>query len=307
MIAAYQAAETVGDAISSALEQTYAAHEVIVVDDGSTDDTRGALRPYADRIRLLTKENGGAASARNVGARAATGEFLVILDADDTYHPRRLEALAEIASARPDLDLITTDASLIVEGESVSTFATHTPFAIENQRTAIFQSCFVGGWPAVRLERLLASGGFDESMQTGSDWECWTRLILEGSQAGLIDEPLYLYRLHPGTLTSNRVSSLWDRVKLLEKNGRSSTLRPEERTALQCALRRHRSRAVAAEAQAVLYGSASASRLLRLAFLSGIEPRARLSAIAALVAPPLGRRLVPRYHPAEERLAAELR
>ena len=76
IIAAYQAADTIGDAVQSALAQTAPAHEVIVCDDGSTDDLTGALASYRDRIMLLRKENGGAPSARNVALRAASGEFV---------------------------------------------------------------------------------------------------------------------------------------------------------------------------------------------------------------------------------------
>jgi Glycosyl transferase family 2 len=304
IIPAYQAADTVAASARSALEQTHPAHEVIVVDDGSTDDIEGALRQFGERISLIKKQNGGGASALNAGAEAASGDFIAILDADDAYHPQRLEALAELARDRPDLDLITTDARFVVKGEEVGSFAAHTPFVVEDQRTAIFESCFVGGWPSVRLARLREIGGFDETLRTGYDWDCWARLILDGSQAGLVDETYYDYRLHAGSLTSSRASSLWDRVRLLEKAAANPALRPEERPGVERHLRMHRSRAVVAEAQAALYGSAPSAPLLRLAFSGGIEPRARLAAILAALAPPLARRVVPEDRPAEERLSA---
>lgn len=98
VIAAYQAAETVGDAVRSALEQVWPAHQVIVVDDGSSDDVEGALRPFEGEVELIRKRNGGVASARNAGVEVATGEFVALLDADDRFHPRRLEALSALAS-----------------------------------------------------------------------------------------------------------------------------------------------------------------------------------------------------------------
>ncbi|HET8814091.1 MAG TPA: glycosyltransferase [Solirubrobacterales bacterium] len=305
VIATYEAADTVAAAVRSALEQTLPAHEVIVVDDGSRDDVAGALCDYRDRIELVRKENGGGASALNAGAGVASGDFLAILDADDAYDPRRVEALAEIAGKRPDLDLITTDAAFMVDGEQVGRFSDYTPFVTEGQRTAIFQSCFAGGWPAIRLDSLRAAGGFDESLRTGYDWECWARLILGGSQAGMVDEPFYLYRLHSGTLTSSRASSLWDRVTLLEKCEDAPSLSGDEQAALRRALRLHRSRAVEAEAQDALYGTAPRANLLRRALLPGIQARARAVALATVLAPPLARRVVPEYYPAEERLGAE--
>ena len=304
VVPAFQAAETIGGALRSALEQAHPAHEIIVVDDGSTDDLDAALAPYASSITLIRKENGGSASARNAGLAAATGDFLAILDADDAYHPRRLEALAALARARPDLDLVTTDARFVVGGEAVGSFHADNPFPTSGQRAAILESCFVGGWPAVRLARLREAGGFDESLVVGHDWDAWLRLILGGSFAGLVDAPYYDYRLGAGGLTARRVTSLWDRVRLLEKAGRNPALRAEERPVLERSLRNHRSRAVLAEVQASLYGSGPRRRLPALAATRGIEPRARLAAGLAAAAPPLARRLVPDEQGSERGIGA---
>ncbi len=304
VIPTYQAAATVAEAIESALGQEHPAHEVIVVDDGSTDDLDRALEPFLGRIELVRKENGGGASALNAGAEAASGEFMAILDADDAYDPRRLSALAALARARPDLDLVTTDARFVVEGRSVGRFAATSPFAAKDQRTAIFDSCFLGGWPAIRLAPLQALGGFDESLRTGYDWDCWIRMLLAGARAGLVEEPYYEYRLHPGSLTASRLSSLWDRVSLLEQAARNPAVRGDERPGLERAIRRHRSRAVIAEARASVDGEATPHRPPRLAFLRGIEPKARFAALLAVV-PPLARRVLPEDRSAEQRLAKD--
>jgi glycosyltransferase involved in cell wall biosynthesis len=302
VIPAYQAAETVGDAICSALEQTHPAHEVIVVDDGSTDDTYSVLKSFGERIRTIHQENRGAAGARNTAMAAAEGDFLVILDADDAYHPRRLEVLAELATARSDLDLITTDARLVAHGKTVGTFATFTPFEVEGQRSAIFDSCFVGGWPAVRLDRLRAINGFDEGLRIAHDWDCWLRLILAGAGAGMIDAPYYEYVLHSGSLSANRAPSLWERAQLTEKALSNPNLRPEERPALMRAIRMHRSRAVEAEAQAALFAGGDRRPLPRLAVSRRLEPRARIAALLSATAPPLARRIFPEWESAEDRL-----
>lgn len=303
VIPTYQAAGMVADAVESALGQEHPAHEVIVVDDGSTDELDRALRPFLGRIELIRKENGGGASALNAGAEAASGEFMAILDADDVYDSRRLEALAGLACARPDLDLITTDAHFVVEGRSVGSFAANSPFATEDQRTAIFESCFVGASPAVRLARLREIGGFDENLRTGYDWDCWIRMLLAGARAGLVQAPYYEYRLRPGSLTASRLSSLWDRVRLLEGAARNPAVRSDERPSLERAIRHHRSRAVIAEARARVDGDATSSKLSQLVFLRGIESRARVAALLAAGAPPLARRLLPENRSAEQRLA----
>jgi glycosyltransferase involved in cell wall biosynthesis len=293
VITAYQAAGTVATAVESALTQTHPALEVVVVDDGSTDDLDGALRPYAERIRVVRRENGGGAAARNTGAQAARGDFMAVLDADDAYHPRRLEAIAGLAQERPGLDLVTTDARLLRDGKEVGTFADATPFADADQRAAIFDTCFVGGWPAVRLSRLESIGGFDESFRIAYDWDCWLRAILDGAEAGFVDQPLYDYVLHAGSLSANRVASLWERARLLEKAADDPNLRAEERPALDRAIRNNRSRAATEQARASLYTGAPRLPLGRLAAAPRLEPHARLTALLAATAPPLARRMLP--------------
>ena len=303
VITAYEVADTIAAAVRSALGQTHPAHEVIVVDDGSKDDLAAALAPFVGQIKVVSKENGGGASARNAGVAAASGEFMAVLDADDTYQPRRLEALAGLAVARPDLDLITTDARFVVDGRGVGSFSAHNPFAVADQRTAIFGNCFVGGWPAVRLSALAEVGGFDEQMRIAYDWDCWLRLILHGSGAGLVDEPLYDYVLHSGSLASSRVASLWERVRLLEKAAVSADLRPEERQPLAAAIRWRRNEATREETKAVLEGEMPRQRLRRLAADRGSGTRERAFAALALLAPPLARRVVSTRPSPEQRFA----
>ena len=295
VIPAYQSKATIGDAVASALAQTCPPHEVIVVDDGSTDDLAGELSPYLDRISVIRKENGGAASARNLGVAAASGDFLAILDADDVWHPRRLEALEELAAARADLDIISSDTWFVLDGQRVGRFYAANPFSVTDQRIAILRNCFVGCCPAVRLARFRAIGGFDERLRAAEDWDCWIRLILDGATAGLVDEPLLEYRLHPGSLTSDRVRSLWARVQVLEKTATNPSLQPAERSELALSLLRHRTRAITAEAEAELTRPRTRRlRLLHLAILRGVPTRIRLLVAAAAVVPRLGRRWFPR-------------
>jgi glycosyltransferase involved in cell wall biosynthesis len=302
VIPAYQAAATIAATLRSALGQSLPAHEVIVVDDGSTDDLAAALRPFEGRIELVRKRNGGVSSARNAGIEIATGDFIAVLDADDRFHSERLEALAELAIARPDLDILTTDTRFVADGDVEGTFLERNPFATEDQRGAIFESSFVG-WPAVRLSRLRAIGGFDEDLAVGEDWDCWLRLILSGSRAGLVNRPLYDYVVHEGSLTSDRRANLWARVALLEKAAANPALRTDDVPALERALRRHRSRAVTAEARAKIDGAAPVAHVGRLALSRGIEPKARLGALLAAVVPPLARRALPGGPAVDERLA----
>ena len=100
----YNYARFVGAAIESALAQTWPNVEVIVVDDGSTDDSRQVIARYADRAKILHKENGGQASAFNFGFRLSTGQLVILLDADDILYPTRVERV--IAHYRPGVSKI---------------------------------------------------------------------------------------------------------------------------------------------------------------------------------------------------------
>jgi Glycosyl transferase family 2 len=306
VIRAYQAAASIGAAVASALAQTRPAHEVVVVDDGSTDDLARALSEFRHEITLIRKDNGGAASAANTGLASASGDFLALLDADDVFGPRRLEALGDLAAARPDLDLLSTETELILNGRAVGRFHIATPFVVGEQRTAILRNCFVGCTPAARISRLRKIGGFDETMQVASDWDCWLRLILDGGRAGFVDEPHLQYRLRPGSLTANRSAALWGRVRVLQKAASNPALRADERPALLRSLRDHRARAVLAEAEARIgRGERAPAWFLRHAATLGLPRPARLSLVLAAAAPRLARTYMPRDPGAlEQRLAA---
>ena len=136
---------------------------MIVCDDGSTDAPETILDAFGGQVVVLRKRNGGGASALNHALDAATGDFIAILDADDFYESERLAAIGAAAASRPDLDIVTTDAWLEQDGVRIGTYSSVNPFAVSRQRAAILDTCFPGGWPAVRRERLLQLGGWDES------------------------------------------------------------------------------------------------------------------------------------------------
>jgi hypothetical protein len=222
IVAAYQVADVIGDALDSIRSQTLRPLEVIVCDDGSTDALEDALAPYREEIVFARTSHGGEASAKNAAAARASGDFVVILDADDAFLPKRLEALAELAQLRPDLDILTTDAYLVADGRRVRrNYDRSWPFEVSDQRRAILQRNFVFGHAAVRRERLL-------------------RLILAGSRAGCVDEPLALYRLRESSLTAQRRDLLLGKLATLEKARSNPELREEERPVLEHSLAAYR-------------------------------------------------------------------
>jgi hypothetical protein len=268
---------------------------VIVCDDGSTDDIEGALAPYRDRIVLIRQANRGEAGAKNTAARAASGDFVAILDADDVYLPRRLEALAELAAARPDLDILTTDAYLELGGDVLRrSYTGGFRFITDDQRRGILEDNFIFGHAAVRRERLLDIAGFDESILHATDWDCWIRLILDGSSAGLVDEPLSRYRVQIGSLSSQRTRMFAGRVATLEKAVARADLTPHEREIAERSLVRYRKLLTLARARDGLEARSPEARRRALTVALGREfaARTRLKALAAAIAPSAARRLL---------------
>jgi glycosyltransferase involved in cell wall biosynthesis len=297
IVAAYQAADVIGDALDSVRRQTVQPLEIIVCNDGSTDALDAALEPFLGEIVLLQKENGGEASAKNVAALAAQGEFVLILDADDVFLPGRIAALTELALTRPDLDILTTDAFLVANGEVIRrAYDASWEFEVRDQRRAILEQNFIFGLAAVRRSRLVEHGGFDESIRWTTDWDLWLRMILSGSQAGCVAEPLALYRLRETSLTAHRRHLLLGKLATLEKARRNPALTEVDRPVVEGSLAAHRRlldvldlRAAAAAGEAE-----TRSRAFDLLRAPGYSARSRLDFAGMAVAPRTAGRILRR-------------
>jgi GT2 family glycosyltransferase len=294
LIATYQAADVVRAALESAFAQTVLPHEVIVCDDGSTDDIEGAVAPFRDRIVFLRRgENGGEAAAKNEAARAASGDFVALLDADDVYLSERLELLGELAATRPDLDILTTDAFLELDGRRIRRcYEDDWPFEIADQRRGILERNFVFGLAAVRRDRLLAVEGLDEGIRWTADWDCWIRLILAGSRVGLVAEPLALYRVHGSSLSAARTNLVRGRIQTLRKAADDPRLSQRELTTVSASIAAQECELATLELRAAVLGRPPdlRRRLFLGAMRRDLPARTRAKALAAAVAPRLARR-----------------
>ncbi len=298
VIATYQSEATIAAAIESVLAQTRPADAIIVCDDGSTDGSAAALAPYRDRITLIRQENAGPAAARNTAARAAHSDFVVILDSDDVYEQERLEAIAELATLRPDIDLISTDVVGELDGKALELESeiVRFPTDVESQRREILRHSFLT-CPAIRRERLLSIGGYDEAFRYGGeDWDLWIRLIRSGSLAGLVNEPLYVYRLRADSLTGDNARSRYQRVAVLEKHRGDPSLSVQELAIVDEGIRLHSRDAVLIEAQQAILERSSRARRLALRIVTGrsFSLRSRLKAMLSFAAPGLSRRFLMR-------------
>lgn len=212
VIPAYNAAQFICEAVDSALHQTYPNIEVIIVNDGSTDDTGEIARSYEPRVRVFDQQNRGIAGARNTGIRHAHGAIIALLDADDIWMPERVARCVALLQDDPTIGFVTTDAYLIFEDERTDLryYGAYQRFPFP-RRTLQLQEIARRNFMFISVlfdRRLLNVAGheFDETLRAAEDFDLWTRFLLSGSSAGLVEEPLALYRIR-----SDSVSRIRDR------------------------------------------------------------------------------------------------
>jgi len=203
IVTTYNRPDLVREAIDSALAQTYEDLEVIVVDDGSTDETPEVLASYGDRIRVVTKPNGGVASARNAGIRASSGELLAFLDDDDIWLPEKTAVQAAYMAEHPEIGICYTDCARFNEHGELGdpdrkplTGRVFTEF-VENY-FIIFSTIVV---PRAAIDRV---GMFDEEYLRQDDLDFMAR-ILEHYPAGYVDEKLIRRRKYARPITPEQV------------------------------------------------------------------------------------------------------
>lgn len=201
IIPTFNSALTLLRAIESVLNQTYKDLEIIVVDDGSTDETRFVLEPYLDRISYIYQENQERSAARNRGSAKSRGEYIAFLDADDWWLPCKLERQVAMLDANPAVGLVYTAQQLVQPDGSV--LATQPSFGVDDPGSDIFSRLVLRnmiGSPSkivVRADLLSKVGGFDESLNGTEDWDLCLRFAAE-SLVGYVAEPLTCYQLHKG-------------------------------------------------------------------------------------------------------------
>ena len=186
------------EAIDSVLEQTYPAHEIIVVDDGSTDDTPRILAAYGDCIRVIRQQNLGASAARNAGIAAARGQWLSFLDSDDVWRPRKLERDASRIAADPGLGIVHCGAEQFDQtGKTLAVFLGGLEgwVALDLLRLDREVIAAPGSGLTVRKTAAEEIGGYDPRLAAAEDWDFCYRLACR-NRAGFIPEVLARYRQH---------------------------------------------------------------------------------------------------------------
>jgi len=218
IIPAYQDADHIRAAVDSGLAQTYADREVIVVDDGSTDDTLKVLAAYGDAVRVISQPNRGPSAARNRGIQQAQGEWVAFLDADDTWLPEKLARQMPLFQKGDGVGLVCSD-TYFVDSQGLrprTGFMDNPPCAGRVLKTIFTASFIPTSTVVVRKACLDQVGGFDEGLRTCEDLDLWLRIAAEW-EIDFVAEPLARYRISDGQLSSQRVNMLKGLAAVLDR------------------------------------------------------------------------------------------
>lgn len=218
VIAVYNGEATIQRAIDSVLSQSFAAHEIIVVDDGSTDNTATLVNHFPEPVMYVHQQNAGVAAARNAGVAMASGEWVAFLDADDYYYPDRLKWQAELLTAWPDVDFMTGDFDYVnPQGEVIRRSMESTPAGRElldlaNERPSVlmvqqqlgaFIASHFGDTHTLAMPRktFMALGGYPVGIAVCEDVNLLIRLCAQSQSVGVVCQPMAAYVIHENSAT----------------------------------------------------------------------------------------------------------
>lgn len=222
VIATYNRAALLKETIESVLKQTFRDFELIVVDDGSTDDTEQLLRSYGDRLRFFHQENRGPSTARNLGVSLAQASWISIQDSDDICAPNHLETLYRFVEKNPDVGMVFANGAYLddpgPQGKTIISRAKSKRLAEKGVQLAdLFNTSIVRLQAALLSKKaFLAVGGLDEQLRIAMDLDLAFRLFMRFTVAYL-DRVVFFYRRHPGNIGRNQELRLLENLQVIEK------------------------------------------------------------------------------------------
>jgi glycosyltransferase involved in cell wall biosynthesis len=299
IIPAYNAEAFIGECLDSVLRQTYQDFEIIVVNDGSSDATESALRPYRDRIVYVAQENRGVSAARNTAIGLAHSEFVAFLDADDYWLPDFLERQVPLLEKQAAAALVCSDVYLLAAGEVVQPLgvigAHRGPLSKYVGYWRIYLSAVVARWQAI-----MDAGGFDETLRYMEDLDLWIRLAGAGYEFVHNPLPLAVYRAHSSNATGDLGKKLDGHIGLCEKLLRAHPLSSKDRQELIAHLRHRRTGYRTAAVDKLLAGDFAAARryFAKAARWTPQDPRNAVGLALVAIAPHIARAVARRLRAA---------
>jgi glycosyltransferase involved in cell wall biosynthesis len=270
VIPAYNSAATIEITVASVLAQKRADLELIVVDDGSTDDTRDRIAAVAERdprVSLFAQANQGTAAARNAGIARANGPLISFIDHDDLWLPGYLAGMAAPLERVPDAGFAYTDAYLLDDRRRAIRRRTSfehypgvpPPPSAPDQLLMLIETNFVMSSTMVPAAVLAEVGGFAAEIRGADDWDLWLRIVASGRPAVAASEPLLVQRDHPASQSKDLAmmfANMEDVIRRLIENPQTPPNARRHAVAKLEQIRRKRERAQAR-------GIAAAGRILR--------------------------------------------
>lgn len=254
VIPVYNGAATIGRALDSVLAQTYPAQEILVIDDGSTDQTETVVRAYGSAVRYVRQANAGPSAARNHGVDLAQGDWIAFLDADDWYYPERLRLHAELIVTQPGLDFVVgnfdyrdAEGQLMHSSMSVSALGRRLFAAHGAQGTAVLGVQEIGDYIAeqfsdtrmlsVPRQTFLVLGGFPTALRICEDVVFLLHLCARSQRAGVTCTPGAVYLVHEqGLIRSDRLRAQTETVRALRTLDKEIARAPDPVRAAWCLL-----------------------------------------------------------------------
>ncbi|MDY6902826.1 MAG: glycosyltransferase family A protein [Cyanobacteriota bacterium] len=223
VLPAYNASEYLAETLNSVLNQTYKDFELLVIDDGSTDNTRDIVRDFCQqdsRIRLISQENQGVSVARNSGIKMARGKYIAFLDSDDLWLPNKLARHVEHLQANPNLGLSFARVEFVTfDGKSTGNYSNPRMVNISAKDLYEENAAVTPSNAVINRTALEQVGGFDGELSGAADAELFLRLKCHGWEVEGINEVLVLYRTSLGGMSSQLYKMEEDWNRLSQKAG----------------------------------------------------------------------------------------
>ena len=219
IIPTYNRSAYLREAVNSVLSQTRPALEVIVVDDGSTDDTLRVISSYGQSVRCVSQANRGVSAARNSGIAAARGDYVAFLDADDSWTPDKLQRVHDVLAADPALDAVCHDVDVVAPDGAVTGSRAYRLDERDPYTQLLYRGNFLTtSAMTVRRDVLEREGGFDERRDwvTTEDFDLWLRIARDGGRFAIVPETLGRYLVHPGGASANLVRHYDNTLAMLD-------------------------------------------------------------------------------------------
>ena len=213
IIPAYNRAGFIRETIDSVLNQTYKNIELIVVDDGSTDDTMEILKEYGDKLIILQHPGGvnkGQSAAINLGMENAAGKYIAILDSDDLFAPEKIEKQVKYLEEHSDIGLVYANGyGVDVNGKKLYSFYDHSHIENSDPERVLMDCYFLlPNNSLVQKSAFELAGEFDEKLRSAQDHDMAIRLA-EVAKLGYLDEYLFSYRRHKDSISSKKADLRW--------------------------------------------------------------------------------------------------